>query len=496
MFPRHTAVLGTTGGGKSNTVAGLVKRATDRGMAVVLLDVEGEYTRLHEPADDPRMLSLLRDRGLSPEGVPAGKMTVLHLVGRDSANPDHPRRREFSLQFAQLSPYAVFEILGLSDPQQERFLKAYDIAKEVLRDLDIFPKKGNAEQERLALEVDEFERGYPRLTLPVLLDVVGACLARAEHSGGGRKGAKKDDDAEELAVAPRSRELNTPGGAAALARRVHAANPPGNPISWRATLGRLGRLHRLRVFYEEGAGPKPMVYSDLLRPGHLSVIDLSDSGYSELNNLVIADILRGLQTAQDELCAAAEAGGPAAPRGLVVVEEAHEFLSDEKIDKMPVLFQQVARLARRGPEAVARALLRDAVAGPPAEAGARAVQQFHPPQADRPAGRCDAAANRRRGGRRLVGPAPRAGPGPGGGELPAHDAAADGEHRPGPREAPADGLRRMVVTSVRARSASDGRGTGEGRLSLALRARTAADNRDPVSLPRPRPGSAANSGSG
>src|SRR5438477_197492 len=32
VFPRHTAVLGTTGGGKSNTVAGLVKRATDAGM--------------------------------------------------------------------------------------------------------------------------------------------------------------------------------------------------------------------------------------------------------------------------------------------------------------------------------------------------------------------------------------------------------------------------------------------------------------------------------
>jgi hypothetical protein len=33
---------------------------------------------------------------------------------------------------------------------------------------------------------------------------------------------------------------------------------------------------------------------------------------------------------------------------LVVVEEAHEFLSDERIDRMPVLFQQVARIAKRG----------------------------------------------------------------------------------------------------------------------------------------------------
>src|SRR4051812_11951659 len=54
VLPRHTAVLGTTGGGKSTTIAGLVKQAQAAGLAVVLLDVEGEYTFLHEPTDDPR----------------------------------------------------------------------------------------------------------------------------------------------------------------------------------------------------------------------------------------------------------------------------------------------------------------------------------------------------------------------------------------------------------------------------------------------------------
>src|SRR5262249_58878642 len=49
VLPRHTAVLGPTGGGKSDTIAGIVEQARAAGMAVVLLDVEGEYTRLHEP---------------------------------------------------------------------------------------------------------------------------------------------------------------------------------------------------------------------------------------------------------------------------------------------------------------------------------------------------------------------------------------------------------------------------------------------------------------
>src|SRR5204862_8321169 len=121
-------------------------------------------------------------------GVPKDRMVLYHLAGRDTSNRDHPNLRAFTLQFARLSPYAVMEILDLSDAQQERFLKAYDIAKEVLRDLGIFPAKNNAEQERMALEVDEFERGYPRMSLPLLMDVVRACGDRAEPKGERKRG--------------------------------------------------------------------------------------------------------------------------------------------------------------------------------------------------------------------------------------------------------------------------------------------------------------------
>lgn len=191
-------------------------------------------------------------------------MAVYHLVGRDTSNRTHPHRRAFSLQFSQLSPYAVFEIFGLSGAQQERFLKAYDVAKEVMRDLDIFPKKGVVEQERLALEIDEFERGYPRMTLPILTDIVRACLARADSGGGDRKGKKSDDEDDDAPA------LNTSIGADAIRKRVHAANPPGNAISWRAVLGRLNRLARLNVFYDEDKGVRPVNYADLLRPGRLT----------------------------------------------------------------------------------------------------------------------------------------------------------------------------------------------------------------------------------
>jgi len=349
VFPRHTAILGTTGGGKSTTVAGLMARARAAGMAVIVLDVEGEYTSLHEPTDHKAMKAGLDTRKLRAEGVPANEMTVYHLVGRGTANPEHPNRKPFSLQFARLSPYAVIEILDLSDAQQERFLKAYDIAKPLLRDLEIFPQKGDAEQDRVALEIDEFERGYPRVTLPLLIDIVRACSQRAEPKADKKRG-KKDDDADDApAFDPWCRELKATGALDHLNKRVHAANPPGSVVSWNALHGRLSRLNRLKVFFDETKdGVRPLNYANLIKPGSLSVIDLSDTGFGELNNLAIADVLRGVQEAQDDACEKAERAKTAPTPVLIVIEEAHEFLSEERVNKTPVLFEQVARIAKRG----------------------------------------------------------------------------------------------------------------------------------------------------
>jgi uncharacterized protein len=356
VLPRHTAVLGTTGGGKSTTIARLVQQAQAAGMAVILLDVEGEYAFLHEPTADAAMLSGLARRGLEPAGVPVDQMQLYHLTGRETANPRHPNRRAFSLQFARLSPYAVIEILALSEAQAERFLRAYDLAKVMLRFLKIFPAPNNAEQERIALEIDEFERGYPRLTLSLLMDIVAACLAVAdkvplvaEQEGAETTGA---------GYTPYNTFLRTPAALAELQRLMKALSVPGNAISWRALLGRLARLNRLKVFdvQTDSAGRSiapPLQYRTLLRPGNVAVVDLSDTGASELSNIVIADLLRGVQEAQDESYEEyekAKARGAATPpsRVLLIVEEAHEFLSAERIEKMPILFQQVARIAKRG----------------------------------------------------------------------------------------------------------------------------------------------------
>jgi hypothetical protein len=295
------------------------------------------------------MLAALRERKLTPIGIPSDKMTLYHLVGRGTANPDHPDVRPFSLQFARLSPYAVAEILGLTEPQEQRFMQAYAIAKEMLRDLGIFPAKGNAEQERLAMEIDEFERGYPRLTLSMMMDVVAACLKVAESKK--EKSGDADTGAE---FTPWTDKFATPEGKKTLRKRIYGGPRLDSAVSWGALLGRLGRLGRLKVFDSPNKAALPLNYITLLKPGAVSLIDLSDSGLSELTNLVIADLLRGVQEAQDDAYQEYEKAKKTNPntapptRTVIIIEEAHEFLSDERIEKTKILFQQVARIAKRG----------------------------------------------------------------------------------------------------------------------------------------------------
>jgi DNA helicase HerA-like ATPase len=338
VLPRHTAILGTTGGGKSTTVANLVCQAVEAGLAVVLLDVEGEYTNLHEATADQRMQRLLADRKLRRAGLPADRMGVYHLVGRETTNPAHPGCRPFSLQFARLSPYTVAEMLQLSEAQTDRYLFAYEAAKGLLRDLGIFPQKQVSDeerqrQERILLALDEFERGYPRLRLSFLLDVVGQCKALVNKAR----------------FTPFNRELTGEEGRDLLCKHLNAKEMPGNAASWGKLYSVLWRLHRLRVFDRDVAGGAFLKYRDMLQAGRLSVVDLSDAGLSELSNIAVADVLRGIQEEQERAYRAFEAGKAGAPPPvLLVVEEAHEFLGAERAEKTPHLFAQVARIAKRG----------------------------------------------------------------------------------------------------------------------------------------------------
>jgi hypothetical protein len=362
VLPRHTGIVGTTGGGKSTTVATSIHRFQDAGIATIVFDVEGEYTHVDQPTDHPAMLEALRRREMNPQGV--RDLRVYHLVGRETTNQGHKNRQEFALNFSSLSPYAIAEILEMSDAQQERFYRAYDVAKLLLRDFDLFPRRGNNAEEREALEVDELTTGYPRMTLQHVLDVVNAYLytlsdvGKAEQKKSASSGRKKKGTAmAAIGDAGKSDASSGPPAPSIQLFSQFRANPSmvlqrvyaqksTHEVSWRALAARLHRLRRLKIF--DVPGVDSIDFGEMLHPGRVSVVDFSDTDSPQLNNLVIADILRGLQEAQEERYRAASSGGESIVPALIIIEEAHEFLSASRIAKMPVLFQQVARIAKRG----------------------------------------------------------------------------------------------------------------------------------------------------
>ena len=329
VFPRHTGILGTTGGGKSTTVSGLVGKLSESGVAVIVFDTEGEYTKVMEPAEGQEMkemLAALERRGIQPKGV--DNVAIRRLVGRESTNEDYPDNKEFSLEYSNISPYAMIEILNLNEAQQDRFDKAYEITRRVLMDLKIFPK--NEEERAELLELDELERGFPRMTLQHMYDIVRYCADTV---------AKEEKD-----TYLRTPEFHT--NRSKIAQIVGETKLQTDVRSWRKVQGSLARLLRLGIFDDKSKGLPD--YDQMTQPSRVTIIDLSDTESPQVNNLAISEILRGLHQQQDKNYKATEEEGAALRRVVVIIEEAHEFLSAERIKQMPVLFQQVARIARRG----------------------------------------------------------------------------------------------------------------------------------------------------
>jgi hypothetical protein len=355
VLPRHVGILGTTGGGKTTTVSGQISQFQKAGIATILFDTEGEYTAIGSPTEDRNMIRLLANQIRVPEGVK--DVRVYHLVGRQTTAEGPTFTQAFKLDFSSLSPYLAADILGLNEAQRDRFIKAYDVLKLVLRDLNIFPQKGNSNQELEALEVDEFETGYPQVTLLRVIDIARFFLdwltskkEEKDAKTGKNKSAQAESNEAEGITSPTAFEAFCPEfreeKAKQIIRRRIATINTSSEVSWKALLSKLWMLNRIKIFDVRGVDAPS--YTHMLQPGRVSIIDLSDTDSPIINNLVIAAILRGLQAQQEEAYRKAQEKNQNPTPAMIIIEEAHEFLSRDHISEMENLYQQVARIARRG----------------------------------------------------------------------------------------------------------------------------------------------------
>lgn len=345
VLGRHMGVLGTTGGGKSTTVTTFINECQKAGVAVVLFDTEGEYTTVNQPTDDADMLTALAERGLSEAGIE--NTHVFHLNGRECSNPQHDSVTPFSLRLANISPWALKEILELNDAQEERLLRAYEMTKELMRELRVFPRDNSPAELAKQQEINEFERGWPRMTLAHLEYVVQTVVSihesqNQEPSYLSATGFVGNWDAVRRKVFSVYGSIDRNSGERSEDRVSLGAG--GGP-SWKRLLSRIARIRRLAVFDVEDMA---LNYQEMLEPGRVNIIDLSDLENTDVRNLAIAEILRGVQMMQDLKYRNCAEHGQTPNMVNIIIEEAHEFLSVHRIKNMPIMREQVERIAKRG----------------------------------------------------------------------------------------------------------------------------------------------------
>lgn len=333
-IPRHTLAVGTTGAGKSTFLAGWVEKLAAAGFCVLLLDVEGEYAAIHKPADSARIIPALTARGLTPAGIPDTYLLV--PTHSPASEPNHPRLRRFCLEFANISPDVAAELLGGTEAQTDRFLAAYDAAGELLTSLGLFPDRKHHEAK--LQDWDDQETGYPDLKLAHVLDMAQAVsavlnsedlIATWLHSDGFRDHVDRLND-----------------------KAQQVKKKLGHVASWRKTVRLIGTLYRTGLFdcvgvsAPDGQRIESLNYEKMVAPGRTLIYDLAGLESPAHRNLAIADVLRGVIETQDRLYESAPAEQK--PKTVVIIEEAHEFVSAERLSRMPVVFSQIQRIARRG----------------------------------------------------------------------------------------------------------------------------------------------------
>jgi len=335
--PRHTLVVGTTGAGKSTFISSLIEELAQAGFCVLIVDVEPEYAEIHKPTESSAMKATLHDRGLKPSGIENSFLLV--PTDCEAACSNHPRLRRFSLEFSNISPFLAMDLLQANDAQRDRFLAAYDAAGELVTDL--IPNADKQTHLHALRNWDDQEAGYPDLRVGQVLDMAQAITTLV--SGDESLVERYYHDDRFRANMPKLLET---------AKKVKQKRKNDHVGSWRKTVGLIGALYKSKLFDRDGSeatdGKKitTLDYQKMLSPGNVVVVDMHGLESPHHRNLAISELLRGVMEAQDALYKLAPSENK--PKTVIIIEEAHEFLSGRRLQQMPSLSEQIHRIARRG----------------------------------------------------------------------------------------------------------------------------------------------------
>lgn len=290
VLPRNVGIFGTVGSGKTNSSQVLIEEAVSAGWSVIVIDVEGEYISMDKPNSE-----ILNNIGLKkkaeqyqikPHGL--NSFQVYHPAGTDSKRNSS---LEFSVPFGSLSPYELSAIMGMNETQEDRFIDLWD--RQVAEILSSSKPKQKTNQWKKIEQTDSHdEPDYPELTIESLLH-------RLNEEVREQKGSSK--------------------------------------ASWLVVKRLLNRLRRFGIF---DSTDDLIDIPSLLKSGKVSVFDLSNSYTVQVNNIVIAYLLRKIFDQKIK--------NPDLPPTIIFIEEAHTFVSKENASKMEALMDRLREVTRRG----------------------------------------------------------------------------------------------------------------------------------------------------
>lgn len=305
IIPRNVGIFGTVGSGKTNTAQVLIEELAERETAdkdrwaVIVLDVEGEYTMMNKPDDkiDPASRDKLNEFLIKPQGL--HDFHVLKLCKHDSMVTTS---EEVTINIDQIDEYLLSEILQTTEPQSAALFSIIDSLKKSAKSEDvddvIVPRKIK-------------KSGY---TLDDIIKKIDEHLQKSRRK-------KFKEDIEE----PQEDELLV---------RVQSLIPLKRKLS---------ELKRTQAFDDPTA--LSIDPDQLLKPGRVTVFDLSFTGDYE-KNLLIAQLLeRIFKTKKDD---GKDDGKPRYPKTIIIIEEAHSFVSRDNKDNMVQTIRKLKEIARRG----------------------------------------------------------------------------------------------------------------------------------------------------
>ncbi|HEC91377.1 MAG TPA: ATP-binding protein [Candidatus Atribacteria bacterium] len=284
VIPRNLGIFGTVGSGKTNTAQVLIEELANQQWAVLVLDIEGEYTMMNKPNDNPHEIEKLKRFGLTPSGLK--DFNVLKLCNQESTVET---AEEVTIKIDQIDPYVLAEILNTTEPQTAALMAIIDILKRKNKDL----KQELDEEENVLTPGKKTKSMY---TLDNIIETIDEHKSNPEKLGV-RRGS----------LQPLRRKL----------------------IS----------LRRSRAFDDPTAvSIRPDV---LLKPGKVTVFDLSYTPDYE-KNLLTAQLLSRIFEAKKK------DKTRSLPKTAIFIEEAHTFVSRENKDKMFETIRMLKEIARRG----------------------------------------------------------------------------------------------------------------------------------------------------